>query len=155
MIANNLSIALLGTGVMGEAFIAGLLRNDLARGDQIIASDPLQTRRDTLEALYGIRTHHENAAAVQSADVVIVAIKPQHLEKVLADLKQKVKPGTLVLSIVAGANTELIGNRLNHQSIVRVMPNTPANIGFGISVWTASDGFTAQQKELARQKLSA
>ncbi len=155
MIANNLTIALIGSGVMGEAFIAGLLRNELARGDQIIASDPLEARRQALEEKYGIKTSKENASAIEYADVIIIAIKPQHLEKVLSDLRKKVRPGALILSIVAGATTDLIGEGLHHPSIVRVMPNTPAQIGMGISVWTASAGVNTQQKELTRQILSA
>src|SRR5512146_651094 len=95
-----LQIALIGSGVMGEAFIAGLLRNQLAGGSQIIASDPLKDRRSLLQEKYSIRTTGRNVEASQSASVIILAVKPQHLDRVLSDLHAQLKENTLVLSIV-------------------------------------------------------
>jgi len=150
-----MKIALIGSGVMGEAFIAGLLRNHLADAKQITASDPLKERRQALEDKYGIRTVGKNVEAIQTADVVILAVKPQHLDKVMADLHGKVNGNTLILSIVAGAPTNLLSDGLAHASVIRVMPNTPAQIGQGISVWTASPAVSDPQKELAHEILSS
>lgn len=152
---SNLKIALIGSGVMGEAFIAGLIHKKLAVGPQIIASDPLDERRKNLEEKYRVRTVNRNADAVRDVDVILIAIKPQQLEKVLSELKGNVKTEALVLSIVAGAPTELITNHLDHCCVVRVMPNTPAQIGQGISVWTASAGVSEKQKSLAQEILSS
>jgi len=148
-------IALIGSGVMGEAFIAGVIKNKLANESQITASDPLETRRQSLEKTYGVRTSVDNAAAVKDADVVILAVKPQHLNRVLASLKGKIPSQGLVLSIVAGATTALIGDGLQNPNVVRVMPNTPAQIGEGISLWTASSTVTEEQKTAARKILSS
>ena len=150
-----LEIALIGSGVMGEAFIAGLLRNHLASGQQIIASDPLKDRRSVLEEKYAIRTTAKNADSVQTVRVVIIAVKPQHLDRVLMDLQGKLNDNTLVLSIVAGAQTSYIAAGLHHACIVRIMPNTPAQIGQGISVWTASPSVSEDQKSLTKEILSA
>ncbi|MCE5209706.1 MAG: pyrroline-5-carboxylate reductase [Chloroflexi bacterium] len=150
-----MKIALIGSGVMGEAFIAGLLRNHLADAKQITASDPLKERRQALEDKYGILTVGKNVEAIQTADVVILAVKPQHLDKVMADLHGKVNGNTLILSIVAGAPTNLLSDGLAHASVIRVMPNTPAQIGQGISVWTASPAVSDPQKELAHEILSS
>ncbi len=89
------------------------------------------------------------------ADVVILAIKPQHMNRVLRDLKDMIKPDALVLSIVAGATIDSISDGLNHLNVVRIMPNTPAQIGEGISVWTISSSVSTEQTELARKILGA
>ena len=148
-------ITLIGAGVMGEAFIAGLVRNNLAGETQITASDPLESRRIDLEKKYGILTSEDNASAAKNADVVILAVKPQHLKKVMSSLCKCLRSDALVMSIVAGAKTELIGEGLEHLNVVRVMPNTPAQIGEGISVWTASSSVSPEQKELAKEILSS
>jgi pyrroline-5-carboxylate reductase len=151
----ELRIGLIGSGVMGEAFIAGLLRNNLADREQITASDPNDARRKELEDKYHISTTNENSLAAEGAGVIILAVKPQHLDKALASLKNKIRSGALVISIVAGAPTELIGNELAHLPVVRVMPNTPAQIGLGISVWTTSAQVSTAQKGLAKELLGA
>lgn len=148
-------IALIGSGVMGEAFIAGLLKNELATSEQIYVSDPLESRREELYARYGVGTNPDNAAIASQADLVILAIKPQHLNRVLRDLKNEIKPDALVLSIVAGATIDSIRDGMNHPNVVRIMPNTPAQIGEGISVWTISSSVSTEQAEFARKILSA
>lgn len=151
---SKLEIALIGAGVMGEAFIAGILRKELADGKQITASDPLERRRSELEERYHVQTVSQNSDAVCKADLVILAVKPQHLDRVLDDLRDKIKEHALVLSIVAGAAIDLISGRLNHPCVVRVMPNTPAQIGQGISVWAASSRVSETQKLLAQKVLT-
>jgi len=131
------------------------LRNHLADAKQITASDPLKERRQALEDKYGILTVGKNVEAIQTADVVILAVKPQHLDKVMADLHGKVNGNTLILSIVAGAPIKLLSDGLAHASVIRVMPNTPAQIGQGISVWTASSAVSDSQKELTHEILSS
>lgn len=150
-----MEIALIGSGVMGEAFIAGMLREHLADAAQIIASHPLKERRLALENKYGIRTVAKNAEAVPMADVVILAVKPQQLDKAVPDLRGKIGAEALVLSIVAGTPISYLQEGLSHSSIIRVMPNTPAQIGQGISVWTASSTVNETQKEQAHEILSS
>jgi pyrroline-5-carboxylate reductase len=152
---NSMKIALIGSGVMGEAFIAGLIKNELATGEQIFVSDPLESRREEMHAQYGVGTNPDNAVIASQADIVILAIKPQHLNRVLRDLKNEIKPDGLVLSIVAGATIDSISEGLNHLNVVRIMPNTPAQIGEGISVWTISSKVSSEQAEFARRILSA
>jgi pyrroline-5-carboxylate reductase len=149
------TIALIGTGNMGEAIIAGLLRRGVAQPGNILASEPRQDRREEMESRYGIRTFSDNLQAVYDADVVILAIKPQMLKKVLEGLHDHIPAEAIVLSIVAGASIQTISEGLNHFSIVRSMPNTPAQIGEGITVWTTSHSVKPEQAELARQILEA
>lgn len=140
---------------MAEAMIAGLLRENVAASQSICAAGPRRARLDELQARYGIHANTDNAAAVQQADVIVLAVKPQRLDGVLAGLAGKIPAGALVLSIVAGATIEQISGGLRHLIIVRSMPNTPAKIGQGITVWKTSPQVSAEQTEMARQILRA
>lgn len=153
--SNSPSISIIGPGVMAEAVIGGLIRHQVANPTNITAAGPRQERGDELIAHYGIRFTTDNAAAVKGAGLVVLAVKPQRLQGVLASLQGKIESGALVLSIVAGASIETISTELAHPSVIRVMPNTPAQIGQGISVWTASPSVTPEQIELARSILQA
>lgn len=148
-------ITLIGPGVMAEAIIGGLLRTGLASPEGIVAAGPRPERLAALCTQYGINSSTDNAAAARQADVVILTVKPQRLRKVLAGLGGQIRPDALVLSIVAGACIHTIHTGLEHACIVRAMPNTPAQIGQGISVWTASAEVNPEQMQLARQILQA
>ncbi len=152
---SEMKIAFIGSGTMAGAMIAGLLREKLAKPENLFAGDPRVDRGEELKEKYGIRPFTDNLAAVKKADVVVLSIKPQRLSSVLAELKGKIPQDALVLSIVAGATIEKIGTGLAHEKIVRTMPNTPARIGEGITVWVASDAVSAAQKKQAQKILSA
>jgi pyrroline-5-carboxylate reductase len=98
---------------------------------------------------YGVENTGVNAQAVQGADVVILSVKPQSLPAVLVDLKGQIDESSLVLSIIAGATLRTLTQGLLHPSVVRAMPNTPAQVGEGISVWTASGAVTEEQRAQA------
>lgn len=149
------SIAFIGPGVMAEAMIKGILRKGLARAEQVLAAGPRPERLDELARIYRIRPFTDNALAASQAEVVVLSVKPQRLSAVLKGLKGHIRPEALVLSIVAGASLEKISKGLDHPAVVRSMPNTPGQIGEGITVWTASSSVTAEQKEQARQVLGA
>jgi pyrroline-5-carboxylate reductase len=127
----------------------------VAKPAALIAAGPAQERLDQLVEKYGISISADNAAAARQADVVVLSVKPQRLDKVLVGLRGAVNPETLVLSIVAGAPLVKITGGLGHDIVVRSMPNTPAQIGEGITVWTAAPKVTEEQHEMARQILSA
>ncbi len=149
------TIAFIGPGVMAEAMIKGILRKKLATPQQILAAGPRPERLEELERAYGLRTSTDNAAAAAQAQVVVISVKPQRLSAVLRGLKGHLLPQALVLSIVAGATIEKISQGLAHAAVVRSMPNTPGQIGEGITVWTASPSVTPEQREMARQLLGA
>lgn len=152
---DNPIIAIIGPGVMGEAIISGLLRNGLATPDRILASGPILERGDELKERYRIQPYSDNPMAVRQAKVVIISVKPQQLDQVLDSLHDQISDDSLVLSIVAGATIKKIGEGLNHNCVVRAMPNTPAQIGEGITVWTASHSVSPSQLELVREILGA
>ncbi len=149
------TIAIIGPGAMAEAIIGGLLRRQITTPEHILTSGPRAERGKELRERYGIRPFTDNREAVQQADVVILAIKPQRLSKVLPALSGAIRPHALVLSIIAGATIQTISERLEHAAVVRSMPNTPAQIGEGITVWTASTAVSDEQRTEACEILSA
>ena len=152
------TIATVGSGVMAEAMIAGLLRGQqgqLVRPDQVVASHPRAERREALEREYGIRTVAGNVEAVQDADVILLGIKPQMLEKVGREIGPHLRRGQLVLSVLAGATTTALTGFLEHDQVVRSMPNTPARLGKGMTVWYATPETTPEQRAQAAALLGA
>lgn len=150
----NKKIVFIGYGVMAEAMIAGLLRQKLADPKNIIVSGPREERGGELQKKFRIKSATDNASAVHQADVVVLSVKPQRLSEVMKGLKG-IRSEALVLSIIAGASMKKISTGLKHKAIVRSMPNTPGQIGEGITVWTASREVSDAQQKMARAILSA
>jgi len=151
----NLKIVFIGGGNMGEAMLSALLNKGLARPQAILVSDIDKARRQYLEQKYGVTVMSSNRLAAEKGEIVILAIKPQNLVEVMAELKGRLNPSQLVLSVVTGARINTLCLGLGHNRVVRVMPNTPAQIGEGISVWTATAEVTEPQKRWARSILGA
>ena len=148
-------IAFIGSGIMAEAMITGLLRQEVTSADRIIASGPRAERGDYLSEKYGVGVTTDNRQALNEASIVVLSVKPQMLAGVMSDLVGLIPPPALVLSIVAGAKIAAIEQGLGHKAIVRSMPNTPAQIGEGITVWTASEAVSEEQLGHARTILTA
>ena len=141
-----MKITFIGGGVMGEAMLSAILDKGLSPSQAISVSDVDEARRRHLGEKYGVAVMSNNRLAADKGDVVVLAIKPQNLAEVMAELNGQLKPTQLVLSIIAGARISSLRLGLNHNCVVRAMPNTPAQIGEGISVWTAAAEVTEQQK---------
>jgi pyrroline-5-carboxylate reductase len=153
---NNTTLAFIGSGTMAEAMIKGILNNGLAADPrQIIASGPRTERGRELEERYGVKGTTDNQEAAQAGDIVVLSIKPQVLPIVLEELRGLISPHQLIFSIVAGAGTDTIAQGLQHGAVVRVMPNTPAQMGEGMSVWTATPEVTEEQRVQAGAILQA
>jgi pyrroline-5-carboxylate reductase len=152
---NNTTLAFIGSGTMAEAMIKGILNNGLTDPGRITASGLRPERGRELEERYGVKVTTDNKKAAQVGKIVILSIKPQVLPSVLDELRGLVRPQQLVFSIVAGARTETIARGLQHRAIVRVMPNTPAQIGEGMSVWTTTPEVTEEQRAQAQAILQA
>lgn len=165
---DGVQLSFIGTGVMAEAIIAGLLRDKLVAPEQIIGSHPRANRREELFEKHGIRmTASNREAAIDGHEapsngqragrpsMVILAVKPQRVMKVLHELKGVIDPNQLVVSIVAGTKMETIAGELNQEAVVRAMPNTPAQIGQGITAWTATAAVTETQADQVNAMLAA
>ncbi len=155
MAFNGESITLIGAGVMGEAMIKGILHQKLVKPEQITAADIHEGRLKQLKKTYGINYTTDNIEAAKNADVLILSIKPQIMDKVLPTLRGQVDGVALIVSIVAGVTIQSMSSRLLNARIVRSMPNTPGQIGQGITVWTASPDVADERKKQAELIISA
>ena len=148
-------LSFIGAGVMAEAMIAGLLKQQLVTPAQIVGSHPRPARREELVARYGINVVEDNRAAAAESSIVVLAVKPQKLHGVLRELNENLRPEQLVVSIIAGARLETIAGELLHPAVVRAMPNTPAQIGAGMTVWTTTAHVSDAQANQVRAMLGA
>ena len=151
----DMKIAFIGTGNMGEAMLSALLNKGLSTPENVRVSDIKGERRKHLKHKYGVVATESNREAADNSDIVVLAIKPQDLAGLMAELNGQLKPIQLILSIIAGARFDTLCQGLNHNCIVRAMPNTPAQIGEGISMWAATAEVTEKQKEQAGSILGA
>jgi pyrroline-5-carboxylate reductase len=155
MSLQNTSIAFIGSGVMGEAMIKGLLNKNLVDANCLVAADPHHERGKQLIARYALRYTPHNAEAVQNADVIVLSVKPQVMSHALADIKGHLRDDVLILSIAAGVKIKKIAEGSGVNCIARSMPNTPGQIGQGITVWTATPEVSGIQRERATAILGA
>ena len=147
-------IAFIGAGNMASSLIGGLLAKGLDAA-QIRASDPGAETRAKVTAEHGIEVFADNALALQDADVIVIAVKPQAMKAVCQDLRPHLKPHQLLVSIAAGITCASLLNWLGKQPLVRCMPNTPALLGKGVSGLFATADVTAEQRQQADELLSA
>ena len=151
---SNMRIAFIGAGNMASSLIGGLLAKGLDAA-RIRASDPGAETRARVSAEHGIELFSDNAQAVQDADVIVIAVKPQVMKAVCQDLRAHLKPHQLLISIAAGITCTSLQNWLGNQPLVRCMPNTPALLGKGVSGLFATAAVTGEQRQQAEELLSA
>ncbi|MGD8968376.1 MAG: pyrroline-5-carboxylate reductase [Anaerolineae bacterium] len=147
--------AFIGSGTMAEAMIQVLINKGLIPPARIFASGPREGRARELNERYGVVGTTDNREAAEAVDIVVLSVKPQVLPTVMRELRGVIYPEALVLSIVAGMRIETMASGLQHPAVVRAMPNTPAQIGEGMTVWTASLGVNERQHGQARAILQA
>ena len=148
-------ITFIGGGNMATALVSGLANPPRAHLD-LRVSDPDDNARRHLEKTFGIATYSDSHAAVDGADVILLAVKPQIMPAVLDDLRGHIRPGQLVLSIAAGTTVSMIERHLGEGlSIIRSMPNTPALVGRGITGMVAGRHCTLEQRGQAEEILGA
>ena len=148
-----MKISFVGGGVMAEAILRGILDAEIAPPHDIRIGEPVESRREYLQEKYGVACHDANREVLDGAEIVVLSVKPQNLSDVMADLAGSLDAGQTVVSIIAGARLETLTGGLKHDSVIRVMPNTPAQIGAGMSVWTASSGVPEDAVETTRRIL--
>lgn len=145
-----MKVAIVGGGVMGEAILAGALDRGIFEPADVTVVEKVEARRTQLRAAYGIEATGD-FGPMGDAGLVVLAVKPQEL----ATVKGRVRPGALILSIMAGVRIATIQAAFDHPFIVRAMPNTPAAIRAGMTAWTAAPAVTVEQRSIARQLLGA
>ena len=138
---------------MAEALVGGIVEANIAAPKDVRIGEPVAERRALLVKRYGVVAQGENLDVLDGADIVVLAVKPAHLTAVMANIGPGLSSHQAVLSIVAGARTDTLVKGLNHSAVVRVMPNTPAQIRAGMTVWTASEEVPAEKIESSREIL--
>ncbi len=148
-----MKISFVGGGVMAEAILRGILDAEIAASGDIRIGEPVESRREYLEGRYGTACHAKNMRVLDGADIIVLSVKPQNLSEVMAELAGSLDAGQTVVSIIAGARLSTLSAGLKHDSVIRVMPNTPSQIGAGMSVWTASSGVSESVVQATRRIL--
>lgn len=148
-------MGIIGAGNMASAIMQALIGADEILPQGITASDPSEEQREFVASQFGVKVTPHNPEAVEGAEIIVLAVKPQVLNDVLRELKGHIPPQSLVFSIVAGRTIASIRSGLRHNAVIRAMPNTPAQIGQGMTVWTDSSGIDAAHREQARVILRA
>lgn len=150
------TIGFVGAGQMAQALARGLVQGGVTIAPRIVAHDPHEAaRRQFLAELPGARCLDSNRDVATAADVVILAVKPQQLDAVLADLRPGVTEKTLWISIVAGATIDRLTRGLGAKRVVRVMPNTPCLVGSGASAYAYGPGVVPGDGMIVDEILSA
>ncbi|SET83102.1 pyrroline-5-carboxylate reductase [Thalassotalea agarivorans] len=146
---NNVKIAFIGAGNMNGAIIKGLVANGYP-ADNIIVSNPSLEKREALHQSLGIRHTANNAEAATFADFIVLGVKPHLIHEVCESLKDIIVAGNkTVLSVAAGVTLESMQKRLGNIAIVRTMPNTPSQVGLGVTGLFASTECEQVQKDTA------
>jgi pyrroline-5-carboxylate reductase len=148
-------IGFIGGGTMAEAILSGVLDRELASADDIAVAEVIEARRGYLSDRYGVRVTGDGKEASGHGSLVVLAVKPQDLPKAMSGLRKSLTDEQAAVSIVAGATIKSIQKGLDHDGIVRIMPNTPAQIGAGVSVWTATEKTPPARLDETRELLQA
>jgi pyrroline-5-carboxylate reductase len=144
-----MQIAFIGGGVMAEAMLRRAIDAGIVAAPDVYVAEPIKERRKQVEGAHGVKATASNAEAVRGAAMVVLAVKPQVFDAVAADLHGQLDGNQTVLSIMAGVPMRKIVDSLGHPNVIRVMPNTPAQIGAGMSVWTATKSVAPDARNAA------
>ena len=148
-------LAFIGGGAMAEAIIKSVTAEGIATGADISVGEPVPARADFLCKNYGVFATDNNAEAAGKGDIIVLSVKPQDLAEAASQIRSALDGDQTIVSIIAGARMDTLFRLLEHDKVIRVMPNTPAQIGQGMSVWTCSPQTDDLAREQARSILAA
>lgn len=149
-----MNIGFIGGGTMAEAILGGMLDGGVAAAGDVMIGEPVPGRRDYLAERYGVGVSDANGRVVKASELVVMAVKPQDLPKVYADVGGGLQDEQSIMSIVAGARMKSLADGMRHEGIIRVMPNTPAQIGEGMTMWTCDSSVSPAHRETTAAILS-
>jgi pyrroline-5-carboxylate reductase len=149
------TISFIGSGTMAESMIRGLLSQAIVTPEQIIAAGPRPERGEKLYQKHGVRVTTDNQSASEEGHIVVLSVKPQVFRDIYPEIRGHLRGQDLVISILAGTPISQITDGLDHASVVRAMPNTPAQIGQGITVWTSTPEVGDNRKNQAQMILAS
>jgi pyrroline-5-carboxylate reductase len=146
-------IAFIGGGMMGEAIIAGAIANDVTDAGSITACDIAAARRKHLASHYKVSVTDDPATALDGAELVVLAVKPQEFASAAAKLEGNLEKRQVAMSIMAGVPISAISEMLKHNQVIRAIPNTPATVSEGMTVWTATPSVKSSARDNVRMLL--
>jgi pyrroline-5-carboxylate reductase len=146
-------IAIIGYGVMGKAIVSSLISDGKVKPEDLIVVEPTPDRLEVLQQEFGIKGYADSADVIGLADIAILAVKPQGLSHLSKSVKGNIKPDTLVISIMAGVSLATLIEKIGVDQVIRAMPNTPAQIGMGITVWVKTPQVDDEKKAMATEIL--
>jgi pyrroline-5-carboxylate reductase len=149
-----MKIEFIGGGAMGEALIKSLLAKNDVKPDDIVVHDISAQRRDYMATTYRVKVQEGSKSVLPETDVIVLAVKPQDFHS-LKNMFTGLSDRQMIISIMAGVTLENIQTTTRHTHVVRSMPNMPAQIGEGMTVWTALPEVTETQKKQAKLILSS
>ena len=158
---DNVRVSFIGGGNMAEAIISSIISNGLIDPKNLLVSEPVESRREHLSVAYNISSYSDTKKLLldinesKTPTVIVIAVKPQQLHQVTRELNSIVSKEHVILSIVAGVSIDTLTHSLEHDAIIRVMPNTPAQIGKGMSVWAVTESVSDIYIDFAREMLQA
>tara|TARA_B100001750_G_C15518320_1_gene609214 strand:+ start:738 stop:1571 length:834 start_codon:yes stop_codon:yes gene_type:complete len=158
---DNVRVSFIGGGNMAEAIISSIISNGLIDPKNLLVSEPVESRREHLSLAYNISSYSDTKKLLldinesKTPTVIVIAVKPQQLHQVTRELNSIVSKEHVILSIVAGVSIDTLTQSLEHDAIIRVMPNTPAQIGKGMSVWVVTESVSDIYIDFAREMLQA
>ncbi|CAK0883044.1 unnamed protein product [Prorocentrum cordatum] len=148
-------LAFVGGGKMSEAAASGVVSNKLVAPNDLIVSDPNPRRRQYMGEKLGVKVTGCNVEAADGASTIVFANKPQHCPSVFSQLRGRISQDSLVVSICAGVASSQFQEGLDHNRVVRTMPNTPAMVQGGMTVWYAMPGVSEGQLLATKQLLQS
>ena len=143
----------IGGGVMAEAIFSRALAARVLDASDVCVAEPVAARRDYLAQAYSVAVTDSNVEAIRNAELIVLSVKPQHFAAVASGLQGELGAGQTALSIIAGLAVPSITNELQHDAVIRVMPNTPAQVGQGMSVWIATEAVPEETRGAAKALL--
>ena len=148
MKSNNSQLSIIGGGVMAEAILSRLLAQQVFAGSAVLVSEPRVERRNFLAQKYQVQVTADNQAAISTTEILLLAVKPQVFKSVTANITPN--KNSLVISILAGVTIDKLEQAFPQQPVIRVMPNTPATVGMGMTA--IAPGTYAQPKHIQQAK---
>ena len=151
-----MKLGFIGTGNMAGAIMGGVIAKGLVKPEDVIGADVFAPSREKVQAQYGIKVTADNSEVMANADVVVLSVTPQFFAEVISGIKDSVREGQLFISIAPGKTIEWISQQFGQEiKLVRVMPNTPALVGEGMSGAVASASCSDEDKALAQSILES
>lgn len=149
----NRRLAVLGVGMMGGAILNGILSRGFCAGANVTVYDVDSIKTKKFAGSFSVRVADSAPDAVKDADVVLLAVKPQYIDSLMTEIAAALPKDALIISIAAGVRLARLNEKLGAANLVRVMPNTPSQIGKGVSGWIAAAAVNAADKDYVRTLL--